>query len=116
MNFRIKLSLSLMGIAAASTLLALGIDIFFSRQFLLMEVKSKVMSIAASTASQISGDGSHQCIRLVVFQSLIIILKNQSQGDAFSSCFYARPLIDVEHPEVAQQTSCGNTNTRFDGA
>lgn len=60
MNFRTKLTLSLVGISALSTLLALGIDITFSRQFLLMEVKSKVMSIAASTASQIPGDLAKQ--------------------------------------------------------
>ncbi len=60
MNFRMKLSLSLMGIAAASTVLALGVDVYFSRKFMLMEVKSKVMSIAASTASQINGDLAKQ--------------------------------------------------------
>src|SRR5262245_6575953 len=65
---------------------------------------------------EVRGYGSHQGIRFVVLKRPIIILKNQSQSDAFSSWFYASALVEIEHAQIAQLTPRGNTNTTQDCA
>ena len=112
MKYRTKLTLAFVGISVACTGLAVGIGYVKTKSYLLTEIKSKAVSVAATTAATIDGNQIQSIAQIsdesspeygVVLQELRRIRNNNRRPDIYVQYIYTLIRPESDRNEVVFQ-------------